>query len=282
MKKFSEAVKVRHLIALLFIFLIGLGYAYSPRERIDQETYIIEDVNIPKAFDGFKIVQVSDLHNKVWKSKLTNLIKEQEPDLIAITGDLVDSRKTDIEEALSFVESIKDVAPIYYVSGNHEARVDYESLKKGLLDLKVNVLEDQMIEIGDNASKISLLGVMDPAFVNEYGLGSGDIIYSKLLDDKFKSPNYTIVLSHRPEAFLAYQKLDFNLVLTGHAHGGQFIIPYFGGVIAPDQGFFPEYTQGVYKEGYTQMIVSRGLGDSILPVRLNNNYNLVTIELRSK
>lgn len=244
----------------------------------------IENKKIPSGFDDFKIAQVSDLHNYQWSEKLIRKIKMESPDIIAITGDLVDSSKTDFDVALQFIQDANKIAPIYYVTGNHEAWLeDYSVLKEQLEKLNVNMMDDRSLFIEKDSNKIQILGVQDPDFVERMNSGNiqGEIVRIKT-SEILNKDYFNIVLSHRPEHFEEYVKVGADLVLTGHAHGGQVRIPFFGGLVAPNQGFFPEYTEGIYNEKNTDMIVSRGLGNSIIPIRINNTPELVIIKLKTK
>lgn len=241
----------------------------------------IKNEKIPMDFSGFKIVQVSDLHNHNWGDKLTSKIENETPDIIVITGDLVDSSHTNIDVAIDFVKAANKIAPVYYVTGNHEAWLeDYDELENRLVDAGVHIMDDksELIEKGD--SKINIVGIQDPDFVERDTFdGIQESIVMKKLEPLLNDNFYNIVLCHRPELFNAYTEMKVDLAITGHAHGGQFRIPFIGGVIAPNQGFFPKYTEGVYHQDSTDMVVSRGLGNSILPVRINNMPELVVITL---
>ncbi|NLC67046.1 MAG: metallophosphoesterase [Clostridium sp.] len=244
----------------------------------------IENKKIPSGFDDFKIAQVSDLHNYQWSEKLIRKINMESPDIIAITGDLVDSSKTDFDVALQFIQDTNKIAPIYYVTGNHEAWLeDYSVLKEQLEKLNVNMMDDRSLFIEKDSNKIQILGVQDPDFVERMNSGNiqGEIVRIKT-SEILNKDYFNIVLSHRPEHFEEYVKVGADLVLTGHAHGGQVRIPFFGGLVAPNQGFFPEYTEGIYNKKNTDMIVSRGLGNSIIPIRINNTPELVIIKLKTK
>ena len=244
----------------------------------------IENKKIPSGFDDFKIAQVSDLHNYQWSEKLIRKINMKSPDIIAITGDLVDSSKTDFDVALQFIQDTNKIAPIYYVTGNHEAWLeDYSVLKEQLEKLNVNMMDDRSLFIEKDSNKIQILGVQDPDFVERMNSGNiqGEIVRIKT-SEILNKDYFNIVLSHRPEHFEEYVKVGADLVLTGHAHGGQVRIPFFGGLVAPNQGFFPEYTEGIYNKKNTDMIVSRGLGNSIIPIRINNTPELVIIKLKTK
>lgn len=241
---------------------------------------------LPSSFNGFRIVQVSDLHNAQYGAGNKNLIKKikkTQPDMIAITGDLIDSNSTDIEGALSFAEEITKIAPCYYVTGNHEAWVDqntYLELENGLLELGVIILRDSEAIIERNDDSISIVGIDDPDFAEKNSEAAKNMDSNEI--NKLSSHQFTVLLSHRPEYYETYKKTDANLVLTGHAHGGQFRLPFIGGIVAPNQGFFPEYDSGVYKEADFAMVVSRGIGNSVIPVRINNQPEIVLIELSGR
>ena len=240
---------------------------------------------IPAAFSGFRIAQVSDLHNAEFgenNARLIGLLSESRPDIIVITGDLVDSGHTDIDIAVSFAEEADRIAPVYYVTGNHEARLSqYDRLRNGLEAAGVSMLEDRAVELERDGEKITLVGLSDPDFTVR-GDVFGEVpamVSTKLESLADTESSYAILLSHRPELFESYVGSDIDLVLSGHAHGGQFRLPFIGGLVAPNQGLFPKYDAGLYTESSTQMVVSRGIGNSIIPVRFNNRPEIVIVEL---
>ncbi|NLW52121.1 MAG: metallophosphoesterase [Tissierellia bacterium] len=281
--KRGQIIKKRYIFLLLIIFIALIVYMYTPRGRIDVDTYTIENEKIPKSFDGFRIVQVSDFHNKQWDDKLINLIKQQSPDIIAVTGDLVDSRDTKPGIAYEFMRRAKQIAPVFYITGNHEARIDYHPIEKELRSMGIYMIDNKTFTLKIDEDIMKIIGIADPKFVTDYeDILASAIINSHIEEQKIDTKHFNLMLSHRPEAFLTYVNNDIDLVLSGHAHGGQFRLPFVGPFIAPGQGFFPKYTEGVYEQSNTSMVVSRGLGDSIIPIRVNNNYNLVIIELKVK
>jgi len=244
----------------------------------------ISSTDIPLSFNGFRIAHISDLHNaEIGKNNvdLLETLRISNPDMIAITGDLLDSRKTDIPVALHFIEEAVKIAPCYYVTGNHEARIEkIGEFQNSLTALGVTVMEDASINLTHNGESITLLGVNDPSFQTDYLFGDADTIMNLKLQKLVKEDScFTILLSHRPELFDIYVDNSVDLVLSGHAHGGQFRIPFIGGVIAPNQGFFPKYDSGLYTKKNTNMIVSRGVGNSIMPFRINNPPEIILIEL---
>ena len=272
------------LIALiLFILIVWTLWANTALEVNEYE--IVSD-RIPQGFDGFRIAQISDLHNAEFgerNEKLIQLLSQTDPDIIVITGDLIDSRHTDIEIALDFARQAIKLAPVYYVSGNHEARVrEYEDLKMGLAEAGVIVLEDQKVQITREGKSISILGIDDPSFQEDYLFGDSESVARQAIENlQNESDGYTILLSHRPELFDLYVETEMNLVFSGHAHGGQFRLPFVGGLVAPNQGFFPKYDAGQFTEENTTMIVSRGVGNSIIPIRFNNRPEIVLVTLRN-
>ena len=270
------------LILLLLIAWIAWG-----NTALELNTYTITSEKIPDAFNGYRIAQVSDLHNTQIgedSEKLLSMLKDSDPDMIAITGDMIDSRNTNVEIALEFAAEAVKIAPCYYVTGNHESRVsEYIELKEGLSELGVSILDNKGIAIEHENSTIILLGVDDPTFNTDPTLGGdASVINTHIKEIKWQDDYFMILLSHRPELFQVYAENGMDLVLSGHAHGGQFRLPFVGGMIAPHQGLFPDYYEGLYTEGNTNMIVSRGIGNSIIPVRFNNRPEIVLIELKSE
>ncbi len=273
------------LISIILLFLVSL-YLYYENNCLQVSNYIVESNRLPRDFDGFKIAQISDFHNTNSK-KLTNdlveEIKDSKPSIIVLTGDLIDSNKTNVNIAISFIKKINDIAPIYYVTGNHEARIDnYGELKDKLEKNKVIILDGKLEIIKKDNSEINLVGIDDPSFNSNTYRDDSTIVQDSLIPIQYDRNNFNILLSHRPELIETYAENDFDLVLSGHAHGGQIRIPFIGGLIAPNQGLFPKYASGIYEMNNTKMIVSRGIGNSILPFRVNNRPELVIIELKNK
>ncbi|MBQ9832847.1 MAG: metallophosphoesterase [Clostridia bacterium] len=268
--------KLTWLILAAVLVILAVWTAWGNSALIVSDIKIKSE-NLPIAFEGFKIAHVSDLHNAQMgkdNEKLIKMLEQQKPDIIAVTGDLIDSSNTNIDIALSFIAKAVSIAPVYYVTGNHEARARdaYKKLEYGMESLGVNVLHNDMKYIQKDGQKIQIIGVDDPSFNNVYSIGNE----LKRLNDENA---YTVLLSHRPELFREYVESEIDLTLSGHAHGGQFRLPFVGGIIAPNQGLFPEYDSGLYAEESTNMVVSRGIGNSILPFRFNNRPEIVMITL---
>ena len=270
--------------AVLVALVIWIAWGNT---ALELNTYTISSSKLPQSFDGYRIAHVSDLHNTEMGKDNENLLamlRDADPDMIAITGDLIDSRNTDIEVALQFIREAVKIAPCYYVTGNHEARVnEYGELKAGMEVAGVTVLEDVRTEIGMEGETITLIGVNDPSYQTDYLFGDSETVMNAKLDElQTENDGFTILLSHRPELFDTYADYDIDLILSGHAHGGQFRLPFIGGLVAPNQGLFPEYDAGIYTEDNTNMLVSRGVGNSILPFRINNRPEVILIELQAE
>ncbi len=269
------------LIVAAALLLLILAYCLWENTALQLNTYTVKNEKLPESFRGFRIAQVSDLHNRQMganNEKLLEMLRSAEPDIIVITGDLVDSRETDVAVALHFAEKAMRIAPCYYVTGNHESRISvYEELKNGLLNIGVTVLENAVIPIRRADDYILLMGVQDPGF---YADVSDEIAMRNSLQSFDREQGtFTVLLSHRPELFHIYVENNIDLVFSGHAHGGQIRLPFVGGLYAPNQGLFPEYDAGAYTQNGTTMFVSRGVGNSLFPLRFNNRPEVLLIQL---
>ncbi len=242
---------------------------------------------LPKGFNGLKILHISDLHNKNFGGRIFDKIKDINPDIIVITGDLIDRRRTNISVAAELVKNMAKTTPVYYASGNHEQLSGrYSEIRDTLIGLNVNVLDNSCILLNKNGDVISVSGIIDPSvnFGNKNYNPKRNIVYVKssineAVEDK---KLFNILLSHRPEYFDVYEEEEVDLVFSGHAHGGQIRISFLGGILSPDQGFFPEYSEGMHSLGETTMVVSRGLGNSLFPFRVFNRPELVVVTLKSE
>jgi predicted MPP superfamily phosphohydrolase len=274
---------------ILFIILVSLcliAYFVWENNSLMLTEAEYSNPKIPKEFDGFVIAQVSDLHSKEFgagQKALLDLLKSASPDIIVVTGDLIDRRRFDLDAAMRFIDGAVKIAPVYYVSGNHEAWSNkYGIVRHSLLDAGVHVLDDAMAQLTAGQSSIHLLGVCDPGFFNsEYSDGADVSRLVEMLRKWSSDTEFKILLSHRPELFDLYARYNMDLIFAGHAHGGQIRLPLIGGILAPNQGLFPKYTTGSYTQGDSTMFVSRGLGNSIVPVRIFNRPEIVVVTLRS-
>ena len=286
--KTRKPKKLFVLLCALTVLLTLVIWTVWGNTALMVNTTIVSSDRIPAGFSGYRIAQVSDLHNAEFGTgniKLLQIISENAPDIIVITGDLVDMNHTNIDVALDFAKNAIQIAPVYYVNGNHEAGLSqYDKLKEGLKAVGVIVLEDKTVQLEHNGGTLMLIGLSDPNFTIGHDVFDEvpAMVSTKLNSLISNEGSYTILLSHRPELFETYVSCGVDLVLSGHAHGGQFRLPLIGGLVAPNQGFFPKYDAGLYTDGGTNMIVSRGIGNSIIPIRFNNRPEVVLVELENE
>lgn len=275
-------MKRKYIIIIIVLLMLISFYLYYEDNYLKVSYYSIKDENLPSRFNGYKIAQISDYHNTkslLIKNRLVNTLKEEKPDIIVITGDLVDRNRTNIEVSLNLIKEIANISPIYYVKGNHESVIkDYDKLKEGLIALGVTVLENDSVILKNDGDMVKLIGINDPTSSKDFGLKNNEII-TKELEPFVKDDTYKILLSHRSEQLDTYSQNNINLVFTGHSHGGQVRLPFIGGLYAPHQGFLPKYTSGVHIKGNTHLVISRGIGNSTFPFRVNNRPELVIVNL---
>ena len=263
-------MKKKHIILLAMVLLLAaVVWLIWGNVTVGLTVMLVEESNLPTEFDGYRIAHVSDLHNsRLWEKAIFRL-KEAEPDIICITGDVIDCNKTDVQTALEFAAEAIKIAPCYYVTGNHENKVTEEvrnQLLDGLEALGITVLSDEEVILEKDGMQIALVG-------NKWG---DDVAVGELSC----FVGYRILLSHRPECFADYAAAGYDLVLCGHAHGGQVRLPLVGGLYAPGQGRFPEYDSGIFTDDRTDMVVSRGIGNSSFPIRFNNRPEVILVQLK--
>ncbi|MBQ8638959.1 MAG: metallophosphoesterase [Lachnospiraceae bacterium] len=275
---------IRSKIAAVVLLLLFVWILWG-NTALELNSYPIKSSDLPNVFHGYRIAHVSDLHNAEMGKEnetLLEMIRTASPDLICITGDMVDSNRTDIAIAVEFAKEAVTIAPCYFVTGNHEARISrqtYAALEEQLIRVGVSVLHDEEVILEKDGERISLIGIDDPDFAAYTVDGIAVSESLEGLGSLTADVSFTILLSHRPELFQTYVSADVDLVLSGHAHGGQFRLPLIGGLVAPNQGLFPKYDAGLYQEADTNMIVSRGIGNSIIPIRFNNRPEVILVEL---
>jgi predicted MPP superfamily phosphohydrolase len=276
-------------VKILIVLMITAIFLYGNNNVLQVTKINISSPKIPESFNGYKIVQISDLHSKEFGSNQKNIIakiKRLKPDIIVITGDIIDRRRYSETESLTFVREAVKLVPVYYCTGNHEAwSGKFEnSLEDKLKNAGAKLLRNESDLLKRGGEVINILGVDDPAFnTNNYIEDYKDSTYMensiKQVIGRIDTKNYTILLSHRPELINTYEGNKIDIVFSGHGHGGQIRLPFIGGIIAPEQGFFPKYSSGQYKLNECNMIVSRGLGNSIAPFRIFNLPNIVMVTL---
>ena len=263
----------KRLYPLLSLILLLPFLFYHGNNAIDITTYTIDQDDL----SGLRIIHLSDLHNKTFgknQEKLVEKINSYKPDLIVFTGDQIDSRRKGHENALTLMQELSKTYPIYSINGNHDYCEDGYELKMEMNSLGVVTLENAYDIYYYNDIPVQIKGVEDPIFYNRSSRDEEFKSSIEILDDSV----YNILLSHRPERFNDYVDANYNLVLTGHAHGGQLRLPFIGGLIAPHQGMLPKYDGNEHQSDKTTMIVSRGLGNSLFPFRIFNNPEIVVID----
>lgn len=276
----SERLRLKKLLYVGFFVVFIVIFLYVNNHWLVVSKYEFESEKVPASFDGLRITQISDLQDALFgehQERLIAKVKTTNPDLIFITGDLVDSNRYDLERSLQAVRGLVKLADVYYVLGNHEVATNkVNEIYEKLSSLGVHVLSNESTIIERDGERLAIVGIEDPL--------SGRTTKEMLeIATRNVQPNVLkILLAHRPEVFDTYVEFGIDLVFSGHAHGGQVRIPGIGGLYARGQGIFPKYTAGLYKEGTTTMAVSRGLGNSTVPMRIFNPPEILVMELKKK
>lgn len=275
------------ITAIALIVLAGIIiFLYLQNNIIDITQYNIKSNDC----GSLKIVQLSDLHSKPF-DKVLKKTQELKPDIICITGDYINDHCKNKEKMLNFGKELVKIAKVYYITGNHERRLEnFESIMQELSDIGFIVLLNRVSVFNDKGFDVSILGLDEnQADFDDYkARKNGTFVYkdmSPYFAELEKNSGFKIVLSHFPENFenvkeMNYSQYDFDLQLSGHAHGGQFCLPFIGPVFSPGQGLFPKYAKGSFGDR-PKLIVSRGLGNAEFPFRLFNHpeINVISINL---
>jgi predicted MPP superfamily phosphohydrolase len=306
MKAFLISHKILTIMLCIVVLAFALYFVWWQNNDIVVTHYSFASKKVSTGLDGFRIVQISDLHNKDYGQRLLSHIETQHPDIIVITGDLIDNRSKNIHPTIDLLEQALRLAPVFYVSGNNEEWSNrYKELAAQLTEIGVTVLENEAVRVTPKNADVSnsvgfnLIGIVDPEFLkNEAGYvekRKKSLIKKAIEQNMVAGENMLaaenlpvdrgilhVLLAHRPELLEVYAACNVDLVFSGHAHGGQVRLPFVGGLIAPNQGFFPKYTSGLHVLQNTTMVISRGLGNSIIPLRLFNRPELVVVTLKGE
>lgn len=271
------------LTALIILALIAAAAAFlikDSRDDLEISRYEVKSQKLPESFDGFKIVQLSDLHGAEFGEdgmELVEKVKELEPDIIALTGDFV-TDEGDLAAVEKLAARLTELCPVYFVSGNHEFGSGLAVKVRNILERAgVKYLSNEYLTISRGEDGILLGGVEDPLAYAD--MLSPDELAQKMNDaapDAFK-----ILLGHRNYWMTEYPELPVDLIFCGHAHGGLIRIPGVGGLIGTDRRLFPDFDAGEYNNGRYTLIVSRGLGNSVSIPRVFNRPEIVCVELSS-
>ena len=277
-------------IFTLAILIFSIIYYFLQLNWISVTNETVHLDDLPEEFDSYKIVQLTDLHNKEFGNENKRLVKKInkiKPDMIVITGDmLTNSREVpnNGDVLITFLESLNQGYPIYYVTGEHEEGLYYEDRNKyqkegtkedyeeKLSNFGVIVLNDEQTAVTQQDAKINLYGLKEHL--------SGEIQIEERLG-KANADGVNILLSHRPFYFEEYSAWGADLVFSGDTHGGMVHLPFIGGIVSTE-GLFPEYDGGLFHKENSTMAVSRGLGNNPIPLRINNRPEIFVITLKSK
>lgn len=281
----KQVIILSAVAVLLTVFIL-----FATRQDLLTVTYSIEADNVDSPV---RVVQISDLHATAYgedQSILIEAINAAAPDLVLFTGDIFDEERP-YDNVIDLLEAVGEKYTCFYVTGNHEYRFDSDeiyNIKVILRSYGVTVLEGNSHIVTVNGQQIRVAGVDDEEGDTIAEIDhNGDLVECEQFDEMLEKLSkeaeddiYTILLSHRPEYFELYMSLGFDLVLSGHAHGGQVRIPgVVNGLFTPDEGFFPKYAGGIYTDGKQTMIVSRGLCKNIVP-RVFNRPELVIVDVK--
>lgn len=269
---------------LLLTILVAAGamYIYQDNRTLQTEYFTVSFSNLPTGFDGCRIVHLSDLHGAVYgenNAELMSAISAAQPDYIVITGDMLDRfRETPHSYAVQLCAQLVDIAPTYFVTGNHEwALPDIRGLKAAIAQTGAVVLSNEFVRLERNGDSILLAGIDDPNGYADQKTPEqlADEIYAAY-DDPF-----WLMLAHRNNYFVKqYHRLGADLVVSGHGHGGMIRLPYTDGLIGVERELFPSYTAGLYEVDGAKLFVSRGLGNSGRAFRVFNRPQVAVLTLK--
>lgn len=285
-------------IIFIFIGIFILMYLYIKYNvnTLEVTRYVVENKKVPKEFDGYNIVQISDLHSKLFgenNKKLIQKIKSLNPDIVVVTGDLIDGENNNYNVALDFMKEISKLYRVYYIIGNHEQKSlikkykdEYKDYFNKLHQIDFVNLDNNKVEIVKGDSNINLYGLTVPYSCYKYLFDnqettSIDIDFLEEKLGKVDREQFNILLAHTPFYFDEYEKWGADLTLCGHVHGGIVRLPIVGGLLSPDRKFFPKYDLGEYTKNKSTMIVSKGLGGSKVLIRVNCKPEIVNIKLKN-
>ncbi len=277
------------IVIVLLLLLVVLLRIYIDNEIPKVSNVEIKSPKLPEVFDGYKIVQLSDLHSKSFGNNnemLIDMIDKESPNIIVMTGDMVTANEKDFTVFYSLVKELTKKYRVYYVYGNHEGELSLKLKSEITAFLKENgviVLDNDYISIEKNNEKINLYGLCYTQKYYSYKGGKKHIITENYIKNKLGTIDknkYNILLTHNPLFFDAYSGYGFDLTLSGHVHGGLIRLPFIGGILSPERKFFPQYSAGVYEKGNSKLVVSRGLSRGTKGFRFFNRPDVVSITLK--
>ncbi len=290
-----ESFKTMIKIIIILLLLLGLALFLNWSNKslvVTGYQYVNQD--LPAAFEGYRITQVSDLQSEYFgesQGDLLHAVKDTQPDIIVFTGDLIDRNHTDYDAARIAMQGLLEIAPVYYVNGNHEMALHEETIQafyNELTGMGVDVLFDRGASITKNDGAIQLLGLSEyTVFQCKDNIRSNKVRADELmmrsaldaLSADVEEEDFVVLLTHEPQYLDVYASPKIDLIFAGHAHGGQIRLPFTDGLYAPGQGTMPKMTSGMHKSGTSTLVISRGLGNSTFPFRVFNRPEIVTVDL---
>ena len=281
-KKVIRAMYVA-LLALIIVCLISIWISYN---WLTVSEFTVTSSKITKPF---RMVLISDLHDHQFGSNnetLSEKIREQSPDLIIVDGDMLNGDSENDDVPVELVRSLTGIAPVYYSFGNHEyyyIEAGHDELQEDLEQAGAVVLNYQSIDLEIKGNEVRLGGMYEYGFETSMQTEEENEKALSYLEEYVETDRYLIMCAHRPESFYCWDYADtwgLDLVLSGHLHGGQVIIPGVGGLYSNLEEFFPEYDYGQYKLGDSDMIITRGLSSNLkaLP-RFNNPPEIAVVDV---
>ena len=278
---------INNLIVLVAIAILSI-LIFLQNTLIEVSKYNIKSDKIPKEFNKFKIVHLSDFHSYGFfedNFRMIEKINDEYPNIIVMTGDMVNKYDKNFEKFLNLAEDLSKKYEIYYIVGNHEMRLrknDLNYIVQKLKKFEIKVLNDEKITIIREKEFINIYGINIPlSFYKVVNKPTNveEVISSVL--NKCNEKEYNILLAHNPLYFEEYSRENVDLILSGHVHGGMIRLPFIGAILSPERKFFPKYSSGVYEINNKKLLVSRGLGHSKPGIRLVNKREIVSITLNS-
>lgn len=276
------------IILLIAVVVLIVILIYWSNYGISVSKYPVSSSKVPAGFEGYRIVQLSDLHSATIgrnNSRLLDAVEAEQPDIVVMTGDMVSNFDENFSVTLALCASLAERYPVYYIMGNHEEGLDKEDwsvLRSSLTDAGVVILDNEVISLtAENGDTVNLIGLWYNLnyyhqLASHYTAFTGEIV-EKILGSA--PQGYNILLAHNPNYFEVYSAWGADLTLSGHIHGGMIRLLFIGGVLSPETLLFPQYDAGLYENGDAALILSRGLGRGRMGIRFFNPPDVVSITL---
>lgn len=263
-------MKIILFVVILIIIFSIYNYIQISRFYVNKPVFYSSKLN-----EDLRITQITDFHGNtlVGRNRVLNEINEFNPHIVVLTGDMIDHKTEDIDYVLDFVNSIHELnSNVFFVIGNHELRnIRGDEFISKLKDIGITILDNENTALNVNEDAISIASLSFFATEDDYLAAINGV-----------DGNFTILLSHSPNRPISYLSGVEDLILSGHTHGGQVRLPIIGSIVAPGQGFFPEYDKGTFELSNTIIYIDSGLGNSVFPIRLFNRVQISNITIKGK